>query len=69
MPSVRRFDLRCRRCSETGELYLLVGDRVDWSFVPVGFIGVAIDRHTPERSVLRCIGCRSERVEMTPRAE
>ena len=62
------FDLECQRCSGSGEILICSSGQNDWNFVTVGFVGLAVDRHRPERSVLRCNGCRSERVSVRPRS-
>ena len=53
------FRLQCRQCGQTGELVLMTASQRDWSFMTVGFIGLAVNRHNPANSVLRCNGCGS----------
>jgi hypothetical protein len=56
------FILRCRTCGQTGHLWLNENGQRDWSFTTVGFIGLAVNRHNPPNSVLRCNGCSSPQV-------
>jgi len=62
----RRYRLHCRQCGQHGELVLLTTSQRDWSFMTVGFIGLAVNRHNPPNSVLRCNDCGSSTVEATP---
>lgn len=60
--------LRCRNCGQTGHLWLAEHGHHDWSFTTVGFIGLAVNRHNPPNSVLRCNGCGSPQVSVDPTA-
>jgi hypothetical protein len=59
------FILRCRTCGQMGHLWLSENGQRDWSFTTVGFIGLAVNRHNPPNSVLRCNGCSSPQVAVT----
>lgn len=60
------FGLQCRTCGQTGHLWLSQNGQRDWSFAADGFIGLAVNRHNPPNSVLRCNGCGSPQVYVTP---
>jgi hypothetical protein len=57
------FSLRCRDCGQEGQLCVTTNCRThDWSFVTVGFIGLAVNRYHPAMSILRCNRCWSSDV-------
>ena len=56
------YSLRCRTCGQTGHLWLNQNGQRDWNFTAVGFIGLAVNRHNPTNSVLRCNSCASPQV-------
>lgn len=59
--------LICRTCGQSGHLWLTeYGRQRDWSFTTVGFIGLAVNRHNPANSVLRCNACNSPLVTVGP---
>lgn len=58
------FDLRCRTCGSNGELWLSSNDRHGWSFSSIGFVGLAVNRHNPPNSVMRCNSCGSPQVRI-----
>lgn len=58
------YHLRCRTCGQTGELCLSQNGQRDWSFTAVGFIGLAVNRHNPVNSILRCNGCSSPQIQV-----
>ncbi len=60
------FSLRCRTCGQIGHLWLNENGQRDWSFTTVGFIGLAVNRHNPPNSVLRCNACASPQVWVEP---
>jgi hypothetical protein len=59
------FHLRCRTCGQTGHLRLADPGLRSWSFTMVGFIGLAVNRHNPQNSVIRCNACSSPLVVVT----
>jgi hypothetical protein len=59
------YGLRCRICGQAGHLSLNQNGQRDWSFTTVGFIGLAVNRHNPPNSVLRCNACGSPLIEVT----
>jgi hypothetical protein len=60
------FHLRCRTCGQIGHLSLNENGQRDWSFTTLGFVGLAVNRHNPPNSVLRCNSCGSPQVLVTP---
>lgn len=60
------YRVRCRQCGQHGELMVMTSGQRNWSFMTVGFIGLAVNRHNPPNSVLRCNGCGSSFTEVTP---
>jgi len=56
------FALCCRTCGQAGHLWLTEHGQRDWSFTTVGFSGLAVNRHNPPNSVLRCNSCGSPQV-------
>lgn len=60
------FSLRCRTCGQVGHLCLIENGQRDWSFTTLGFVGLAVNRHNPPNSVLRCNACGSPQVHVTP---
>jgi hypothetical protein len=60
------FSLRCRTCGQIGHLWLNENGQPDWSFATLGFVGLAVNRHNPPNSVLRCNACGSPQVLVTP---
>ena len=56
------FALRCRNCGQAGQLWLTENAQRDWSFATVGFVGLAVNRHNPPNSVIRCNACGSPQV-------
>ena len=61
----RLFDLLCRMCGQAGCLRLIDNGHRGWSFTAVGFVGLAINRHNPPNSVIRCNACGSSLVAMS----
>jgi hypothetical protein len=59
----------CRTCHQAGHLWINQNGQRDWSFTTVGFIGLAVNRHNPPNSVLRCNRCGSSLVEIAARPE
>jgi Zn finger protein HypA/HybF involved in hydrogenase expression len=57
------YTLECESCGKTGQLFITQGP-LDWSFAPVGFLGIAVNRQDPNDSVLQCIECGSGRVRV-----
>lgn len=57
------YRLHCRQCGQHGELVLMTRGQRDWSFMTVGFIGLAVNRHNPPNSVLRCNSCGSSIID------
>ncbi len=51
--------LCCNNCGQDGQLWITHSSPESWSFAPVGFIGLAVDRFAPSNSVLRCLDCGS----------
>lgn len=66
--SHQTFSLRCRTCGQAGHLWLSQNGQRDWSFTAVGFVGLAINRHNPMNSVLRCNACSSPQVAVESEA-
>jgi hypothetical protein len=60
------FGLSCRTCGQSGHLRLTENGQRDWSFTTVGFLGLAVNRHNPVNSVIRCNGCGSPLVVVAP---
>jgi hypothetical protein len=58
------YRLRCHNCGQTGGLWITEDGQRDWSFATVGFIGLAVNRHNPRNSVLRCNACGSPQVRL-----
>lgn len=56
------YQLSCRNCGQAGGLWITENGQRDWSFATVGFIGIAVNRHNPRNSVLRCNACGSPQV-------
>jgi len=65
-PQHQIYHLHCRFCGQHGELSLTSRGQRDWAFTAVGFIGLAVNRHNPPNSVLRCNACGSPHVEVAP---
>jgi hypothetical protein len=63
--------LACRTCGQRGEMRITENGQRDWAFAAVGFFGLAVNRHNPPNSVIRCGGCSSPHVaiERGPVAE
>ncbi len=64
-PTHTLFRLVCRTCGQSGALHITNSNR-SWSFVTVGFVGLAVNRHNPPNSVMRCNGCGSSVVQVEP---
>lgn len=62
-----RYPARCRNCGQSGLLHVWSDDK-RWGFVAQGIIGVAVNRHNPVNSVVRCNACQSPVVEITREA-
>lgn len=60
------FALLCRTCGQGGTISITQNGQRDWHFSAVGFIGLAINRHNPSNSVLRCNACGSPQVRVEP---
>jgi hypothetical protein len=60
--TTKLYRLRCRNCGQAGGLWITEDGQRDWSFATVGFIGLAVNRHNPRNSVLRCNACGSPQV-------
>jgi hypothetical protein len=58
------YRLCCRNCGQTGGLWVTENGQREWSFATVGFIGLAVNRHNPPNSVLRCNACGSPQVHV-----
>lgn len=65
-PSHTLFRLVCRTCGQSGALHITTSGPRNWSFVTVGFVGLAVNRHNPPNSVLRCNSCSSSVVQVYP---
>ncbi len=62
--TTQTYRLACRTCGQTGGLWITENGHRDWSFATVGFIGLAVNRHNPPNSVLRCNACGSPQVHV-----
>ena len=60
------YALLCRTCGQTGTISITQNGQREWHFAAVGFIGMAINRHNPPNSVLRCNMCGSPQVRVQP---
>lgn len=58
------YQLKCRNCGQAGGLWVTQNGQRDWSFATLGFIGLAVNRHYPPNSVLRCNACGSSLVRV-----
>jgi hypothetical protein len=58
------YALSCRTCGQVGSLHLTSSGPSSWSFATVGFIGLAVNRHNPPNSVIRCNSCGSPVVDV-----
>jgi hypothetical protein len=58
------YQLKCCNCGQAGGLWVTQNGQRDWSFATVGFIGLAVNRHHPPNSVLRCNACGSPQVRV-----
>ncbi len=65
-PTHTLFRLACRTCGQNGALHITTNRAGGWSFVTVGFVGLAVNRHNPPNSVLRCNSCSSSVVQVYP---
>jgi transcription elongation factor Elf1 len=61
------YALACRNCGQTGQLSITSNSQYGWSFIAIGFDGLAVNRFNPPNSVIRCNTCGSSivRVETT----
>lgn len=60
------YKLSCRMCGQVGSLHITTHSWNHWSFVTVGFIGLAVNRYNPPNSILRCNACSSPVVQVDP---
>lgn len=60
------YRLTCRTCGQAGSLHITLNGPGHWSFVTVGFIGLAVNRYNPSNSILRCNACSSPVVYVDP---
>jgi hypothetical protein len=63
------YRLTCRTCSQHGELWITDTRPGGWAFAAVGFIGLAVNRHNPQNSVMRCNACWGPHVTVEPDRE
>ncbi len=59
-----RYAAQCGNCRQHGLLHVWTDDK-HWGFVAQGVIGVAVNRHNPVNSVVRCNACQSPVVEIS----
>jgi hypothetical protein len=66
--TTRIYPLRCGTCGQAGSLHISEDGQSNWQFATIGFIGLAVNRHNPPNSILRCNACSSPivRVETPP---
>jgi hypothetical protein len=62
--TTRVYPLRCRNCGQSGFISIAQNGQRDWHFTAVGFFGLAVNRHNPSNSVLRCNSCGSSLVQV-----
>ncbi len=62
--TTRIYQLQCCNCGRRGWISISQNGHLNWHFTAVGFAGLAVNRHNPPNSALRCNGCSSSLVHV-----